>query len=99
LVNVRKKKNIQTPSCHLSGGLSDLQLNKREGSASVADLKTLSNPSRGSRKFENVLDSQASHNGIYSPKHSASKEDVVFVLDRNGKPLMPTKSGKGRLMK
>lgn len=97
MANVKKKKNIQTPSCRLSDGLSDLQLNKREGSASVASSKTLLNSSRESRKQKLRLATTVSHNGTCSPKH-ASQEDVVFVLSKNGTPLMPTKSGKARRM-
>jgi 5-methylcytosine-specific restriction endonuclease McrA len=98
LVNVRKKKNIQTSPCRPSGELSDLQLNKSEGSSSVVDFKTLSNSSKESRKQKKSPTSTASHNGTDLPKHSASKEDFVFVIGQNGKPLMPTKSGKARRM-
>jgi hypothetical protein len=98
LVTVREKKNIQTPSCHPSGGLSELQLNKSEGSSSVAISKTLSNSSREGRKPNLYLAEKVSHNGTCSPKHSALKEDFVFVLNKNGKALMPTKSGKARRM-
>ena len=98
MVNVRKKKNRQTPSCHPSGGLSDLQLNKSEGRSRVASSKTLSNSSRESRKPNLHLVEKVSHNGTCSPKHSASKEDFVFVLNKNGQALMPTKSGKARRM-
>lgn len=98
MVNVRKKKNIQTPSCRPSVGLSDLQLNKGEGSSSVANSKTLSNSSREGRKPYLHLAEKVSHNGTCSPKHSASKEDFVFVLNKNGQALMPTKSGSARRM-
>lgn len=98
MVNVRKKKNIQTLSCRPSVRLSDLQLNKSEGSSSVVNSKTLSNPSRESRKPNLHLAEKVSRNGTCSPKHSASKEDFVFVLNKNGEALMPTKSGKARRM-
>lgn len=98
MVNVRKKKNIQTKSCRPSGLLSDLQLNKDRVSLSVASLKTLSNSSKESRKSKLHLATKTSHNGAVKPEHSSSKEDVVFVIDRHGKPLMPTKSGKVRRM-
>lgn len=100
MVNVREKKNIQTPSCRLSDGLSDLQLNSREGSDSVASSKTLSNSSRESRKSDLHLAEKASHNGTCPPKHSTgrNRQVVVFVLDKNGNALMPTKSGKARRM-
>lgn len=96
--NVREKRNIQTLSCRPSGRLSDLQLNKSGGSSSVASSKTLSNSSKESRKQKRVLAATASHNGSCSPKHSASREDFVFVLNKSGKALMPTKSGKARRM-
>lgn len=100
MVKVREKKNIQTPSCRLSDGLSDLQLNKSEGSSSVASLKTLSNSSRESRNSNGAPTQKNTHNGTYPPKHSAchNRQDVVFVLDKNGNALMPTKSGKARRM-
>lgn len=98
MVNVRKKKNIQTKSCRPSGLLSDLQLNKSEGSSSVASSKTLSNSSKESRKSNLHLAEKTSHNGTVKPEHRACKklQDVVFVIDRNGNALMPTKSGKAR---
>ena len=99
MVTVRKKKNIQTDPSHLSGSLSDLQLNNSLGGNSVANFKTLSNSSRGGRVLDFTPVIKSAHNDeSCSSKHSASKEDFVFVLNKNGQPLMPTKSGKARRM-
>ena len=100
MVNVKKKKNIQTSLCRPSIGLSDLQLNKPVSMASVASSKTLLNSSKESRKQKKVPTSTVSHNGTIKPEHRACfrKQDVVFVINRNGEPLMPTKSGEARRM-
>lgn len=93
MVNVRKKKNIQTKPCRPSSLLSDLQLNKSEGSSSVASLKTLSNSSKESRKSKSIPGSKTSHDSA-KLKH----EVVVFVLSKSGAPLMPTRPAKARRM-
>lgn len=99
MVNVKKKKNIQTKPCRPSGLLSDLQLNSRESSDSVASSKTFLNSSKESRKSERTPAAKTSHDGTVKPEHRASRrEDVVFVVNRNGKALMPTKSGQARRM-
>lgn len=105
MVNVRKKskrataKTKQTPECRLSSGLSGMQLNKGEGSSSVACEKTLFNSARESLSSAKTLKLQNKHYGSVEPKHVVpSKESVVFVIDKNSKPLMPTKSGAARRM-
>jgi hypothetical protein len=98
LVNVRKKKNIQTSTCRPSAELSGHALNKREDSTSVHGSKTLPNSSRESRSQQPALTVVGSHNGTHWPKHSACEQsqDFVFVIGENGEALMPTKSGKAR---